>query len=158
MKSTVVRVEQRISIARPISEIFDRLVDLEGYSEWMPRTGLFGSCRLTGDSDTMSYRDSSRLGLWHGRIAVFDHPTTIGFRQSLRWFGKDVMEARPTYVLEPDRGATRVLHVAEGELFGMFRAMKPVTALLAKRERRLILEALRSSLESSSGTAAINAE
>jgi hypothetical protein len=68
------------------------------------------------------------------------------------------MEARPTYLLESDHGATTVLHVAEGELFGMFRAMKPVTALLAKWERRLTVEALKSSLESSDGSAAISAE
>lgn len=158
MKSTVVRVERQVTIARAITDVFDRLADLGAYSDWMPRTGLFGSCQPTDDGATPSYRDSSRIGPWRGDIVVLDRPTRIAFRQTLRWFGRDVMEARPTYLLESDRGATTVLHVAEGELFGMFRVLKPVTALLAKRERRLTVEALRSSLESTTGSAAVGAE
>ena len=53
-------------------------------------------------------------------------------RETLRWFGSDLMEARPEYILEADRDKTIVHHVAEGELFGMMRLMKPVAALLAR--------------------------
>ena len=156
MKTTIVRVARQTTIARPITDVFDRLADIGGYSSWMPRTGLFGSCRTTdGDAD---YWDRSRIGRWRGRVVVIDRPTRIGFRQTLRWFGKDVMEARPSYLLEFEHGVTTVHHVAEGELFGVFRVMKPVTALLAKRERRLILDALTSSLESTGGSAALTAE
>jgi hypothetical protein len=83
MKSTVVRVERRITIARPIADVLGPLADLDKYPGWMPRTGLFGSCLRTDDSDTTSYRDSSRIGPWHGQIAVFDRPTRIAFRQTL---------------------------------------------------------------------------
>jgi hypothetical protein len=38
----------------------------------------------------------------------------IGFRETLRWFGSDLMEARPEYILEADRDKTIVHHVAEG--------------------------------------------
>ena len=95
----------------------------------------------------MRYRDSSRIGPWQGRVTAFNRPTQIEFRQTLRWFGQDVLEARPTYVLESNDGATLVRHVAEGALYGIFRAMKPATAMLARRERRLIMEALKASLE-----------
>jgi hypothetical protein len=148
MRSTVVEVERQATIPRPITDVFDRLADIGAYSDWMPRTGLFGSCRPVGDGAVASYRDLSRLGPWRGRIVVRDRPTRLAFRQTLRWFGKDVIEARPSYVLESDQGATRVLHVAEAELFGAFRLMKPVTALLARRERRLIVEALQASFGS----------
>jgi hypothetical protein len=60
----------------------------------------------------------------------------------------DLMEARPQYILEADRGKTIVHHVAEGELFGMMRLMKPVAALLARSERARTVESLRRSLES----------
>jgi hypothetical protein len=43
---------------------------------------------------------------------------------------------------------TGVHHVAEGELFGMMRLMKPVAALLARSERARTVESLRRSLES----------
>lgn len=45
-----------------------------------------------------------------------------------------------------------------GELFGMFRVMKPVIGLLAKREPRQTVEALKSSLETTDGSAAVGAE
>ena len=43
---------------------------------------------------------------------------------------------------------TIVHHVAEGELFGLMRLMKPVAALLARSERWRTVESLRRSLES----------
>ena len=58
------------------------------------------------------------------------------------------MEARPEYILEADRDKTIVHHVAEGELFGIMRSMKPVAALLARSERARTVESLRRSLES----------
>ena len=58
------------------------------------------------------------------------------------------MEARAAYTLEEDRDKTIVHHVAEGELFGMMRLMKPVAALLARSERARTVESLRRSLES----------
>ena len=58
------------------------------------------------------------------------------------------MEARPEYLLEADQERTIVHHVAEGELFGWMRLMKPVAALLARSERTRTVESLRRSLES----------
>ena len=58
------------------------------------------------------------------------------------------MEARPEYILEPDNDRTIVHHVAEGELFGVARLMKPVAARLARSERARTLESLKRSLES----------
>jgi hypothetical protein len=59
------------------------------------------------------------------------------------------MQARPEYFLEADGDRTIVDHIAEGELFGLMRLMKPVAALLAKSERTRTLESLRRSLERS---------
>jgi len=58
------------------------------------------------------------------------------------------MEARPNYILEADRDKTIVHHVAEGQLFGVMRLMKPVAALLARSERARTVRSLRRSLES----------
>lgn len=78
----------------------------------------------------------------------YQPPSRIGFRETLRWFGSDLMEARPEYFLEADQNRTIVHHVAEGELFGLMRLMKPAAALLARNERARTLESLRRSLES----------
>jgi uncharacterized protein YndB with AHSA1/START domain len=57
------------------------------------------------------------------------------------------MEARPEYFLEADGERTIVHHVAEGDLFGVMRLMKPVAALMARSERARTIESLRRSLE-----------
>jgi hypothetical protein len=93
------------------------------------------------------------MGTFRGEVTDYDPPVRIGFRETLRWFGSDLMQARPQYILEADRDKTILHHVAEGELFGLMRSMKPVAALLAKSERARTVEALRRSLESDRDTA-----
>jgi hypothetical protein len=88
------------------------------------------------------------MGTSQGEVTDFQPPSRIGFRETLRWFGSDVMEARPEYFLEADQERTIVHHVAEGELFGWMRLMKPVAALMAKSERARTVKSLRRSLES----------
>ena len=93
--------------------------------------------------------DATRMGTFHGgEVTDYDPSARIGFRETLRWFGSDLMEARPNYILEADRDNTIVHHVAEGELFGAMRLMKPVAALLARSKRARTVDALRRSLES----------
>src|SRR2546429_1845186 len=117
----------------------------------MCRTGWSG---LSGQSADVTlglvtaYFDATRMGTFRGEVTDYEPPARIGFRETLRWFGSDLMEARPEYILEADRDKTIVHHVAEGELFGMMRLMKPVAALLARSERARTVESLRRSLES----------
>ena len=117
----------------------------------MHRTGLFRRCGQTADGPLgkgTAYFDASRMGTFQGEVTDFQPPSRIGFREKLRWFGSDVMEARPEYFLEGDQGGTTVHHVAEGELFGGMRLIKPVAGLMAKSERARTVESLRRSLES----------
>src|SRR6478736_5465175 len=149
--STTVRYETRTTIDRPISDVFARLADLEGYRTWMRRTGLFRRSGQTSDGPLglgTTYFDATRMGTFHGEVTDYEPPARIGFRETLRWFGSDVMQARPEYILETDGEKTIVHHVAEGELFGMMRLMRPVAALLARSERARTVESLRRSLES----------
>ena len=152
--STTVRYETRTTIDRPISDVFARLADLDGYRTWMRRTGLFRRSGQTSDGPLglgTAYFDATRMGTFRGEVTDYEPPARIGFRETLRWFGSDLMEARPEYILEADRDKTIVHHVAEGELFGMMRLMKPVAALLARSERARTVESLRRSLESDLG-------
>ena len=149
--SSTVRYESRTTIDRPIGDVFARLADLGEYGTWMHRTGLFRRCGQTSDGplgEGTAYFDASRMGTFQGEVTDFQPPSRIGFRETLRWFGSELMEARPEYVLEADRERTIVHHVAEGELFGLMRLMKPVAALMAKSERARTVESLRRSLES----------
>jgi uncharacterized protein YndB with AHSA1/START domain len=151
--STTIRYEMRTTIDRPIGDVFARLADLDGYGAWMRRTGLFRRSGQTADGRLgpgTTYFDATRMGTFRGEVTDHEPPTRIGFRETLRWFGRDLIEARPAYKLEADGGRTIVHHVAEGELFGVMRLMKPVAAQLARGERARTVEALRRSLESGS--------
>lgn len=149
--STTVRYETRTTIDRPIGDVFGRLAGVNDYRTWMSRTGVFRRSGQTSDGPLGSgtaYFDATRMGTFRGEVTDYEPPVRIGFRETLRWFGSDLMEARPEYVLEADRDKTIVHHVAEGELFGVMRLMKPVAALLARSERARTVKALRRSLES----------
>ncbi len=149
--STTVRYETRSTIDRPISEVFARLADLDGYRTWMHRTGLFRRSGQTSDGPLglgTAYFDATRMGTFRGEVTDYEPPARIGFRETLRWFGSDLMEARPDFILEADGDKTMVHHIAEGELFGMMRLMKPVAALMARSERARTVESLRRSLGS----------
>ena len=149
--STTVRYETHTTIDSPIDDVFGRLADLDGYKTWMRRTGLFRRSGQTSQGPLgrgTAYFDATRMGTFHGEVTDYEPSARIGFRETLRWFGSDLMEARPEYLLEADQDKTIVHHVAEGELFGMMRLMKPVTALLARSERARTVESLKRSLES----------
>ncbi len=149
--SSTVRYETRATVHRPIGQVFARLADVDGYGAWMRRTGLFRRSAGTSNGPLglgSTYVDATRMGTFHGRVSEFDPPARIGFQETLHWFGSDLMEARPAYVLEEDGDTTIVHHVAEGELFGVMRLMKPVAAWMARGERARTLESLRRSLES----------
>ena len=149
--TTTVRYEARTTVARPIADVFARLADLDGYRTWMRRTGLFRRSGQTSDGplgEGTTYFDATRMGTFRGQITEYQPPSRIAFRETLRWFGSDMMEARPEYFLEADEDRTIVHHVAEGELFGLMRLMTPVAALLARSERTRTVESLRRSLES----------
>jgi uncharacterized protein YndB with AHSA1/START domain len=140
-----------MTIDRPIGDVFERLADLDGYRTWMRRTGLFRWSRQTSDGPVgrgTGYFDATRMGTFRGEVTDYEPPTRLGFRETLRRFGFDLMQARPEYILEADGGNTVLHHVAEGELFGMMRLMKPVAGMLAKSERTRTVESLRRSLES----------
>jgi uncharacterized protein YndB with AHSA1/START domain len=148
--STTVRYETSTTIDRPIGDVFGRLAEVNEYRTWMRRTGLFRRSGQTSEGPLglgTPYFDATRMGTFRGEVTDYEPPARIGFRESLRLFGFKLMEARPNYTLEADRGKTVVHHVAEGELFGVMRLMKPVASLLARGERGRTVKSLRRSLE-----------
>jgi uncharacterized protein YndB with AHSA1/START domain len=150
MAASVVRFESRTVIRRPASEVFERLADLPGYRQWMHRDGVFGGTELTSPPPIRTgttYVDRTRMGRFVGEVTEHVPATRIAFSETLSWFGRRLMQARPSYVLEADGGSTVVHHVAEGELFGPMRLFKPAAAWMATRERTHTLASLKRSLE-----------
>jgi uncharacterized protein YndB with AHSA1/START domain len=147
---SVVRFESSIVIAAPADEVFERLADLPSYAGWMHHDGLFRRCVPTTEGPVRvgtAYADMTRMGTFHGEVVEYTAPTRLAFRETLRWFGRPVSEARAEYTLEADGASTAVHHVAVGELFGVMRPMKPGAAWMANRERSRTLQSLQRSLE-----------
>jgi len=146
----MIRVELDTVIARSIEDVFAQLIDLAGYSRWMPRRDLFRRTDVTSEGPMgvgTTYYDKTWMGTFHGEVVTFRAPTTVGFRETLRWLGMRVMEARPTYELVATEAGTEVHHVGEGEFCGIFRLMGPVGAWMARGERKRTARALRQALE-----------
>src|SRR3954453_1089698 len=121
MASTTVRDETRTTIDRSVGDVFARLADLDGYATWMRRSGLFRRSRQISKGPPgqgTTYFDATWMGTFRGEVTDYAPSARIGFRETLRWFGSELMEARPAYPLEEDRDKTIVHHVADGELFG----------------------------------------
>ena len=105
MTSTI-RFESRTVIQRPVGAVFERLADLPGYTRWMHRTGLFRRCGLTSEAPVRkgtTYFDATRMGTFEGEVTEFVPPSRIAFRETLRWFGSGMTQARPEYFLEGTR-------------------------------------------------------
>jgi uncharacterized protein YndB with AHSA1/START domain len=146
----MIRIEIKTNIKRPIEEVFDRLTDLSGYNVWMSRTGLFRSCKKTSEGPIESgttFTDKIRQGRSIGEISEISRPKMIKFRQTVYFKGMPLMESRPGYILESDNGMTRLHHVAEGELYGIFKILEPIIRIIARRERNITVTALKRSLE-----------
>lgn len=144
-------------IERPVEELFDRLVNISEYPEWLPKSRVFLDTRQTSEGPVgvgTTFVDKTRIELielFRGEVTDFQRPTKVHFRMRLRRLGMNVMESRPAYYLEPVDGGTRLHLIAEGELYGIFKLMKPYVAMRAREERIRTVNALKRSLESSSG-------
>jgi hypothetical protein len=87
------------------------------------------------------------MGRFRGAVTDFERPSRVTFSEGMRVFGRDLMAGRFAYELAPNGTQTVVRHVAESELFGAMRLMRPVAAWMSKGERNRVLTSLKRSLE-----------
>src|SRR5947209_1477533 len=101
-QSTTVRYETHTTVERPMIDVFARLANVDGYTSWMHRVGLFRRSGQLSEGPVglgTAYFDATRMGTFRGEVVTFEPPMRIGFRERLRWFGLELMEARPEYIL-----------------------------------------------------------
>jgi len=145
----MLRVELNTVIARPIDDVFGRLTDISAYSRWMPKLGVFIRSGQTSEGSVWvgtTYYDTGWMGTFVCEIEEFHAPTSVAFREKLRWLGVTVMEARAKYELVSTQTGTEVHHMANGRLFGIFNIIQPVVAWMARGERGRTVHALKDSL------------
>ena len=148
----MIRVEIRETIHRPIEAVFERLIDIDRYPEWMADSWFYITSRKESPGPVRvgtEYTDVTRLGSVRGEVVELDRPRRVVFHYVVRTLGRDVMHGWPGYELEPmDDSRTRLHHRAEGRLHGPFRMLRPVIQRIADGERRRTVESLKASLES----------
>jgi uncharacterized protein YndB with AHSA1/START domain len=155
-----VRVEIDGVIARPIEQVFERATDLSQYADWMPHNGVFKTCSDVSEGPVQlgtTYLDRGRMGNFRGEVSAFERPSRVAYTETLHWFGAPVVVARMEYAFSPDARGTAVHHVAESELHGIFRLMRPMVVVIGRGERQRTVTALKRSLESDTSSASARA-
>ena len=150
-----IEFELERTIRAPIDQVFARLIDFDGYGEWMTdRASMLTRTRQTSPgSPTVgtTYVDETSRGALPGEIVEFGAPHTVVFH----WWdkskkGKTRFEGWPGYALHASgQDATTVRHHAKLSLYGIFGLAAPVFKRLALQERTVTIDALKASFEPS---------
>ena len=148
-----IEFELERTIRAPVDRVFVRLLDLEGYDDWLAGTGsMLRRTRQTSPGPPAvgtTFVDETRQGPMPGEIAELEAPHTVVFH----WWersrsGKLQFEGWPSYHLQPSGdGGTLVRHRARLEPHGVWRLGTPLWRRLALRERRITVDALKASFE-----------
>ena len=157
MKSIEFELER--TIQAPIDQVFARLVDIEGYNEWMAKKGsMLKQTRLTSPGEPTvgtTYVDETSQGALPGEIAELEAPHKVVFH----WWekskkGKLKFEGWPGYSLQASgENATLVRHHAKLNVHGVYRLAAPILRRLAIRERTVTIDSLKASFEPDQGSA-----
>jgi uncharacterized protein YndB with AHSA1/START domain len=151
MKPIVVDLER--TIRAPIDQVFARLVDFEGYDEWMAGTGsMLKQTRQTSPGDPSvgtTFVDETSQGPVPGEIVEMEAPHTVVFH----WWeesrsGKLKFEGWPSYHLQASGdSATLVRHRGTLMSYGVWRLGRPIWRRFAVKERTITVDALKASFE-----------
>jgi uncharacterized protein YndB with AHSA1/START domain len=144
------QIEYKTNINRPIAEVFARLVDIDGYPDWLPTSRIFLDCKQTSPGPVQvgtTFIDKTPAGTFTGAVVQFEKPTKVVFHNRLSWLGLPVLETFPGYHLEQTKPGTTVRHFGHGQCFGLFKLLAGHVAKLAREERRRTLYALKETLE-----------
>ncbi len=141
------------TIRAPIEEVFARLVDIDGYNDWMAGTGsMLKQTRQTSPGEPSvgtTFVDDTSQGPLPGEIAEMEAPHTVVFH----WWekgrsGKLKFEGWPSYQLQAlDEHTTLVRHRGRLASYGLWRLGTPIWRRFAIKERTITLEALKASFE-----------
>jgi uncharacterized protein YndB with AHSA1/START domain len=147
----VIEFELSRVVPAGIADVFARLADIEGYSDWMPAKGsILRRTRQTSPGAPglgTTYLDETSFGPTPGEISEFEPPHILVYH----WWDKAKkgtlkVEGWPAYRLEATgEESTLVHHHAEVRTYGVYRLATPVLRRIAVKERTATLAALATS-------------
>jgi uncharacterized protein YndB with AHSA1/START domain len=148
-----VSVEIDTRIARPPSEVFEALTDVERYREWLIASGIVGVERLdpgplaAGSRLRIRQTVAGRSTILDGSVSALVPDAAFGLRAK----DTDGVTIEIDAELAPDGAATRLRWSLRLKLPLRFRMFESMVAPQAKRAAALDLEALKRRLESAPG-------
>lgn len=145
----------KITINKPVEDVFARLADLERNDEWMPSSDMYDHTEL--ESEPPVKKGSKFVNIpsngvkMPGVVHIYDPPHRIGFNMVMPfvlWFKcSSVIE----YTLKPDGDRT---HVERHAIFTMPLLLKPLELLIKNKliaENTRVLECLKTAVENAGG-------
>jgi uncharacterized protein YndB with AHSA1/START domain len=147
----MIRIELQRDIDAPLEDVFARLINIPGYSSWLPHESASLRCTLTSSGPVgvgTTYIDETKAGPMVGEVVELEEPTRVVFRQRLSKLGLPIEEALQTNVLEAIDGGARVDHRFDDKLFGPLRLFEKMGGVRsAAKERNIVFDALKASFE-----------
>ena len=148
-----IEFELERTIPAPVDQVFARLVDIDGYNDWMAGTGsMLRHTRQTSPGAPAvgtTFVDETSQGPMPGEIAELEAPHRIIYH----WWeksktGKLKFEGWPSYELQATGdGGTLVRHRARLVSYGVWRLGTPIWRRFAVKERTITIDALKASFE-----------
>jgi uncharacterized protein YndB with AHSA1/START domain len=146
-----VELDLQRTVKAPITDVFDRLADIEGHNAWQPHKGSIRRRSVQTSPGPVgvgtTYEDATLFGKAPGEVVTFERPERLVYHwwQKAPW-GATLAEGWPGYTLEAvSERETLVRHHAQLQTYGIYAPATPVMKRIALRERTAVLDALEAS-------------
>jgi uncharacterized protein YndB with AHSA1/START domain len=146
-----IEFELERTIPAPIEAVFARIVDIDGYNEWLVGTGsMLRHTHQTSPGPTRvgtTFVDETKQGTMPGKIVELEAPHSVVFH----WWdtsrsGRRTFEGWPSYRLEPvSEDETLVRHRGKLMAYGAWQLGRPIWRRVAVKERTRVVDALTAS-------------
>lgn len=136
-----------IQIDAPAHDVYAILRAVDAYPAWLGHSLVYRGTRATSAaavSEPPTYVDSTMVGRMRGELIddVPDHE--LRFHQA-KPSGR--VDALIVYGVEDRGGVTRVTRIGQLTTHGVYRAVEPMFAMMAARESRRTMRALKAHIE-----------
>lgn len=134
-------------VPAPAETVFDTIVDLRGYGEWLESSAEFaGTTEISTDpiATGTTYVESSPSGVRHGTVTELERPTRVTFHQPMtmkpRLLG--VIDIHVTYTLTPTATGVHLARLVTLEIGWPLALARPLVLRRFRLESQRTVDAL----------------
>ncbi len=144
------QIDTEIRIHGSSQDVFDVLLALDRYGEWLPASDVHKGIEVEGAGPVgvgTTYVDRQAGGAhMSGHVRICDPPNSVGFTQTVRLpFG--LFEARVDFEITSDGESTTVVRHQVASLPWLLRPLQPIARLKGRSESERVLRALKRHVE-----------